>query len=136
VQVEGHQKYYQANAASPVFHELVGVVRKTVGLADPLRPALSLLGDRVRAAFVYGSVAAGEEGAESDIDLMVIADDPDYAALFEVLAPVERKLGRTVNANLMSLAEWRRKRSKPGGFAARLREGPRLFVVGSEDDLA
>lgn len=134
-QVEGRQKYYQADPASPVFEELVGLVRKTVGLAGPLGAALTQLGDRVHAAFVYGSVAAGAERAESDIDLMVIADDLDYPTLFEALAPLERQLGRSVNPNLMPLAEWRRKRSEPEAFTARIEAGPRVFVVGSEDDL-
>lgn len=133
--VEGRQKYYQADPASPVFEELVGLVRKTVGLAGPLRDALAEFGDRVRAAFVYGSVAAGAERAESDIDLMVIADDLDYPTLFETLEPLERQLGRAANPNLMTLAEWRRKRSEPDGFAARIEAGPRVFVVGSEDEL-
>src|SRR5262245_57107751 len=36
----GHQKHYQANAASPLFPELRSIVLKTVGLAEPLRAAL------------------------------------------------------------------------------------------------
>src|SRR5438105_9537546 len=37
----GNQKFYQANRESPVFAELHGLVVKTVGLAAPLRKALS-----------------------------------------------------------------------------------------------
>ncbi len=33
---EGHQKYYQANADAPVFEQLLGLIRKPVGLAGPL----------------------------------------------------------------------------------------------------
>ena len=134
-EVQGRQKYYQANSESPVFGELVGLVRKTVGLADPLRSALEPLAERIRAAFVYGSVAAGGERASSDIDLMVIADDLDYPTLFEALASAEGELGRTVHASLMTLADWKRRRSEMDGFAAKVAEGPRLFVVGSDDQL-
>jgi len=35
----GNQKHYQANAASPVFEELRGLVVKTSGIADVLRAA-------------------------------------------------------------------------------------------------
>jgi len=133
--VEGRQKYYQANAESPVFDELVGLVRKTVGLAEPLREALAPIAHRINAAFVYGSVAAGEERADSDIDVMVIAENLDYPTLFEALQAVERQLGRPVNPNLMTLKEWRRKLAETDSFVARLRNRPRLFVVGSEDDL-
>ncbi len=131
---EGHQKYYQANAECPVFEELVGLVRKTVGLVGPLREALAPLGDRVRIAFVYGSVASGKERADSDVDLMVIADELDYPMLFESVQTAEQQLGRTVNPNLMTPNEWRRKSAQPDSFAARLLDKPRLPVVGSEDD--
>ena len=109
----GNQKYYRANADSPVFHELAGLVRKTVGLLDPLRNALEPLREHMVAAFVYGSIAKGTEGAGSDIDLMVVADDLDYAALFAALPAAEAALARTVNPSLMTGPEWRRKRDEP-----------------------
>lgn len=132
---EGQQKYYQANADSPVFEELVGLIRKTVGLAGPLREALTPLSGRIQGAFVYGSVASGQERADSDIDLMVFAEDLDYPTLFEALQTAEQQLGRAVNPNLMTLEEWRRKCARSDSFATRLRERPRLFVLGAEDDL-
>jgi len=135
VSKDGHQKYYQANADSPIFEELVGLVRKTVGLAGPILDALAPLVNRIQAAFIYGSVASGTDQADSDIDLMVIADNLDYATVFEAVRSAERRLGRTVNPTLMTLDEWRRKRSQPDGFVARLEGKPRLLVLGSEDDL-
>lgn len=133
--MEGNQKYYQANVDSPVFEELVGLIKKTVGLAGPLREALTPLGDHIQAAFVYGSVASGEDRADSDIDLMVLAEGLDYPTLFEALQGAEHQLGRPVNPNLMTPAEWRRKCAESGSFAARLRDRPHLFVLGDEDGL-
>jgi predicted nucleotidyltransferase len=130
----GNQKYYQANQASPVFAELHGLIAKTSGLAAPLRAALAPLADRMRAAFVYGSIAKGTDTAASDIDLMVIADGLDYADVYAALQPVEAQLGRTVNPNVMTLAQWQRKRAERG-FVARLASEPRLFVIGSDDEL-
>ena len=132
---EGHQKYYQANAGAPVFEELVGLIRKTVGLAGPLREAIAPLGGSIRAAFVYGSVASGQDRADSDIDLMVIAEDLDYPTLFEALQDAERQLGRPVNPNLMTPDQWRYKCAQPDSFAARLQDRPRLFLLGNEDEL-
>ena len=57
----GKQKHYQANARSPVFQELRSLVLKTVGLADVLHAALAPKSNEIRAAFVYGSVAKGED---------------------------------------------------------------------------
>lgn len=135
VETLGNQKFYQANERAPVYAELVGLVRKTVGLAGPLQAALAPLADRVAAAFVYGSVAKGADRATSDIDLMVIADDLDYATLTAALAAAEDLLARLVSPNLMTRAEWRRKRADANGFAARIATQPKVFVIGSEDDL-
>lgn len=130
----GNQKYYQANRASPVFDELHGLILKTSGLLGPLRAALAPLAGRIHAAFVYGSVAKGTDHAASDIDLMVIVDDVDYAEVYAALQAVESALARSVSPNLMTLAEWRRKH-KQAGFVARIAAQPRLFVLGSDDDL-
>jgi predicted nucleotidyltransferase len=135
VQRVGNQKHYQANRESPVFAELHGLILKTSGLLAPLRAAFAGLAGRIHAAFVYGSVAKGTDRAASDIDLMVIADKLDYADVFSALQSVEAELGRTVNPNVMTPAEWRRKR-KQAGFVSRIASQPRLFVIGSDDELA
>ena len=135
VSMDGRQKYYQANRRSPVFRELTGLVRKSIGLSTPLREALAPLAGEITAAFVYGSVASGRDRADSDIDLMVIAEDLDYPKLFEAVQDAEKKLDRTVNPTLMTLREWRRKAARKDSFAARLQGRPRLFVLGSDDDL-
>jgi predicted nucleotidyltransferase len=133
--VDGRQKYYQANPDSPVFDELVALVRKTVGLAGPIRDALVPLADRIRAAFVYGSIASGGDRADSDIDLMVIADHLDYPTLFEAVQVAEGQLARSIDCRVMTPSEWQSKRARSDSFVARLQEKPRVFVLGSEDDL-
>ena len=131
----GNQKYYRANAESPVFAELAGLVRKTVGLVVPLQAALAPLARKIAAAFVYGSIAKGTDTAASDIDLMVITDKLEYGEVFTALKDAEAALGRPVSPNLMTRAEWRRKRAEADSFAARIAAQPRLFVLGSDDDL-
>ena len=131
----GNQKYYQANRESPVFRELHGLIVKTVGLTEPLRHALKGQASAIRAAFVYGSVAKGSDKTRSDIDLMVISDSLRYTDLFEALQKAEATLSRTVNPTVLKHAEWRAKRSRKDSFVARIASQPKLFVVGSNDDL-
>lgn len=131
----GNQKHYQANRAAPIFDELRGIVLKTFGLADVLRAALADLGDRVRVAFVYGSVAKGADTATSDIDLLVVADDMAYGELFERLSAAEGILGRKVNPSLYSSAELSRKRQEDNHFVTRVLSQPKIFLKGVEDDL-
>jgi predicted nucleotidyltransferase len=133
--VDGRQTYYQANPDSPVFDELVALIRKTVGLAGPLHDALMPLANRIHAAFVYGSIASGRDRADSDIDLMVIADDLDYPTLFEAVQLAEGQLARSVDCRVMTPSEWQRKRKRADSFVARLLDRPHVFVLGSEDDL-
>lgn len=135
VEAVGNQKFYRANEHAPVYAELVGLVRKTVGLAGPLHAALAPLAARITAAFVYGSVAKGSDRATSDIDLMVIAEGLDYATLTTALAAAEESLARPVNPNLMTRREWRRKQAEADSFAARIAAQPKVFVIGAEDDL-
>ena len=131
----GNQKHYQANRACPVFGELHGLIVKTVGVVEPLRQALAPKAKGIRAAFIYGSVAKGADTARSDIALMVISERLSYPDLFEALQGAEAVLARPVNPNVMSVAEWRTKRSRKDSFATRIGGQPRLFVIGSEDDL-
>lgn len=132
---EGNQKYYQANRDSPIFSELHGLVVKTIGVVEPLRAALGPLAERIAAAFVFGSVAKGNDRATSDLDLLVMADGLDYSDLYTALQAAEQEVARPINPTLMSRAEWRRKRAQPDSFAARVAAQPKLFVIGGEDDL-
>jgi predicted nucleotidyltransferase len=136
VSPSGNQKHYQANRDSPVFQELHRLVIKTVGIVAPLQRALAPKAKKIRAAFVYGSVAKGTDTARSDIDLIVISDSLGYPDLFEALQSAEQVLARPVNPNVMTLAEWQAKRGRAGSFVARVAQRPRLFLIGSDDDLA
>jgi hypothetical protein len=73
-EAEGRQVYFQADPDCPIFEELRSIIRKTVGLVDVLRDALSPVAERLVVAFVYGSFATGTEHSHSDVDLMVIGD--------------------------------------------------------------
>jgi predicted nucleotidyltransferase len=132
----GNQKHYQARRDSPVFEELRGLIVKTVGVAEPLREALDPKAGAIHAAFVYGPVARGTDRVKSDIDVMVVSDSLKYSDLFATLQAAEAVLGRTVNPTVMTLAQWRAKRARSHSFAARVAAQPRIFVIGSDDDLA
>jgi predicted nucleotidyltransferase len=69
-----NRTYYRPNADCPLLPELTGLVAKTVGVADVLRRALAPAAKEIAWAIVYGSLARGEEVAESDIDLLVIGN--------------------------------------------------------------
>jgi predicted nucleotidyltransferase len=132
----GNQKHYRANRHSSIFEELQGLILKTVALKEPLKEALEPYADKIKTAFIYGSVAKGIDTAQSDIDLMVIGDDLNYSDLYTTLQQAEDRLLRKINPTFLSTHDWRHRSSQEGSFARRLGAGRKMFVIGSEHDLA
>jgi predicted nucleotidyltransferase len=106
IQRVGNQKHYHANHESPIFNELRGIILKTAGLIEPLKQSLALYREKIKVAFVYGSIAKGTDTARSDIDLMVIGDDLTYAELFAGLQKAETILQRSINPTFLSFDDW------------------------------
>lgn len=131
----GRQTHYQANAASPVFAELRSLVLKTSGLADVLRAALAPFAQEVRAAFVFGSVARGEDTAASDVDLLLVSDTLAYPDLYEQLEAAEDRLGRRVDPTVYTTAELKGRLAVGNAFAARVLDGPKIWLIGGDGDL-
>jgi predicted nucleotidyltransferase len=76
-----------------------------------LREALASLADKIKAAFIYGSMAGGEFSRGSDVDVMVIGNI-SFAEIVSVLSPVQGVLSREINPSVYP----------PGEFKARLSE--------------
>lgn len=131
----GNQKHYQANRQSPIFEELRGIVLKTFGVADLLSQSLEDMRTKIRAAFIYGSVAKGTDTANSDIDLMVISPALSYAEIFPLLTEAEEKLERNVNLSLYTREEIQAKMAADNNFVKKVLEQPKVFLIGTEDDL-
>jgi len=132
--VQGRQVYFQANADSPVFADLKGLVVKTTGVVDVIREALAPVAVRIRLALVYGSIARGEEISSSDIDLLVVGK----ASLFDVvstLADAQEVLHREVNPAVFPPAEFKKKVRAGDPFLMAVVSGPKLFVIGGEREL-
>ncbi len=131
----GNQKHYQADPHAPIFDELRSIVIKTFGLADVLKGALVGHADRIRVAFIYGSVAKGSDTASSDIDLFLVSDELGYTDLYEVLAEVEARLGRRVSPTLHTSADLTAKLEEGNSFVLRVLEQAKIFLIGDDDDL-
>jgi predicted nucleotidyltransferase len=134
----GNLRCFRANPGSPVLRELVTLTRKTLGLEPMLSDALAPLVPRLRAAWVFGSVAKQTDTAESDVDVMVIGDDLTLSEVLERLLPVENELGRKINPTCYSVAEFASRRSEPDSFVSRVLAQPILPLIGelNEPDAA
>lgn len=125
---------FKANTGHPIFPELQSLLAKTGGMPALLRTGLAKLGDAVELAFVYGSVARGEQRASSDIDLMVIGS-VSLSALLKALRPVTETLRREVNPTVYSRDEFARKAKEGHSFVERILAEPKIFLKGDAREL-
>lgn len=130
----GNQKHYQANPDCPVFEELCGLVKKTVALAEPIREALIPLADRIRLAFLYGSVVKGTDTATSDIDILIVAEGLTLEAIYSALAQVEADLDRKISPTLYTPQEFTERRAANNTFLSRVLAGEHLMLIGEENE--
>ncbi len=135
VRAVGNQKHYQANPDSPIYAELCGIARKTVGLAEPLREALAPMAAQIKAAFVFGSVAKRQDTASSDIDLMIVSDSVSYGDTFLALETASAQLGRAVNPTIYTEKELAKRIKQGEAFITRVLAQPKVWLIGGEDDL-
>lgn len=132
---DGNRTYYQANRASPLFPDLAGLLRKTAGLADVLREALSPLTGKIKVAFLHGSQATGGAGAASDVDVLVVGE-VTFAEVVSALSPCQDRLGREINPTVYPREEFRSKVAAGHHFLLTVLKEPKVLLVGGEDDLA
>lgn len=130
----GRQVYFRANPDNPVYRELRGLLLKTAGVTDVLREALAPLAERIRFAFVYGSVARGSERRASDVDLMVVGD-VTFGEVVAVLGPAQERLGREVNPTVYSEAEFGSKLAAGRHFLSSVMKREKVFLHGNEHDI-
>ena len=120
MEMVGTQKHYRANPDSPLFEELCSIVRKTSGLANPIRGAIESLGGAVSLALIYGSVAKGGDTSASDIDLLIVADKLTLEATYAALAGAEQALDRRINPTLYTSIEFEQRRNDKNPFLTRV----------------
>ncbi len=130
----GRVVVYKANTKSPIFSELNAIIRKTFGVADILRAALLPFQSRIERAFIYGSVAKGQDTAASDIDLFVIASELGSADLYPELVSVEEKVGRKVSLTVYRPAEFQKKLESKNHFLVSVMAGPKIELIGEHDE--
>jgi len=132
--VQGPQVYYQANPNCPIFAELKNIVIKTIAIGDVLKDALTQLEDRIKVAFLFGSMVNSSENSSSDVDIMVIGNIT-FAEVTNALNPVQEKVRREINPVVYPPAEFRQKATKNHHFLKNVIKNEKLFLIGDEHEL-
>ncbi len=131
----GNQVFYRADTQCTIYEELAAIFRKTMGMASLLHSALSGLAGKIQVAFVFGSMASGQQKAGSDIDVCVLGN----VKLLEVVKAssfVQETLRREINLVVMTAKKFAEQSAKQDRFVTRVLSEPKVFVMGGEVELA
>lgn len=134
VKAIGNQRHYQANPDSPVYDDLCGLVKKTVGLVEPLKQSLSPIAKKIHLSVLYGSVAKGTDTADSDIDVLIVADGVMLEEVYSVLAPAENALGRKISPTLYTRQEYEKRLSSNNPFLTKVLSGKYIVLMDNRDE--
>ncbi|GAK29084.1 nucleotidyltransferase domain-containing protein [Serratia liquefaciens] len=130
---QGNQICYRANLNCLIFPELAAIFRKTSGLVERLRQALSEFNVELELAFVFGSIASGKANADSDIDVLIVGN-LSFPEVINAFYPLQQELGREINPKLYSLTEWQAALAENSAFIQDIMSKPQLRILGDMDD--
>ncbi|OGT21855.1 MAG: hypothetical protein A3K16_05320 [Omnitrophica bacterium RIFCSPLOWO2_01_FULL_45_24] len=129
----GNLTFYYPNKSYPLFDEFKSIVFKTIGAAGLLKEILEKI-KGVEIAFIYGSFAKDEAGAESDVDLFIIGKISEDELIKE-LGKAEKELKREINYSLYRRADFEKKKNEKDSFITDLIENNKIFLIGDKDEL-
>lgn len=129
---DGNRLYYRANIDHPIFPDIRNIVLKTIGLTDAIKSAIAK-DSLINIAFVYGSIAANNEKARSDVDLMVIGDI-GLRNLTKKLSGVTEQIGREINPFILTKKELQKRIQDKDHFVFQMLNASKIFIVGTENE--
>ena len=129
----GRHRSIKANADYFLYPELCSILRKTFGVAEPLKDALRPYAVRIKEAFVFGSVAQGSDTQRSDVDLLVVGA-VSLLQLSKLMLSVEQQIGRPIHLSLYGPQEWRELVARDP-VMRQIAKGPKLQLLPAAETL-
>ncbi|HEX9745534.1 MAG TPA: nucleotidyltransferase domain-containing protein [bacterium] len=125
---------YSINTYHPMYKPIRMLLEVGVGFLSVINAEVNdWMG--VDIAFIYGSYAVADQSDESDIDLALIG----YREKLEFYKPVhnlEERIGKSVHFIHYTPAQWQAESKKSDSFVKSLLYKPKVFLVGTDEDLA
>lgn len=129
---EGNLILYKLNENCPIYTELKAIIYKTEGFFNILLKKLKNLRG-LNFAFIYGSVADGNERSDSDIDLMVIGN-ANYDELIGAVLKTEDKINRKINLAFYSKKDFAANIKSRKFFFTNIHKCKKTFLIGGENE--
>ena len=128
---DGNRLYYTANTNHPLYTDICGLVEKTSGIVEKLKDVLGKIKE-VECAFIFGSLAKGEEKSHSDIDLIIIGD-VGQRVLSSKFKEVTEQTEREINPHIYSMKSWKGKLKKKDHFIKTILNDKKIFLIGDKN---
>jgi predicted nucleotidyltransferase len=80
-------------------------------------------------------VAKRQDAASSDVDIMIVSDDPGDPEFFQAVEELSQALGRKVNPAIYTSQELAARARRGNAFARRVLTQPKIRIIGKEDAL-
>ncbi len=130
---KGRMVYYKVIKTHPAFEDLKRLFLKTISLGDGIFQALSPFQNKIFCAFIFGSVAKGNESMDSDIDLFIIGD-LTLRELSKALSPLSKGLQRELNPVVFGQEEFQKRIASKDHFLIEILNSPKIWITGNESD--
>ncbi len=132
-EISGRRKNYFLDKACPIKEELKSIMLKTIAVGERIRELIKKA-ENIKYAFIYGSIAKGEEDLKSDIDLIVIGNI-DEIRLQKKIQQIESEISRTINYSLINIEEFKKRVKAKEPFLIRILREKKIEIIGSEDEI-
>lgn len=130
----GNQVLYRANQDAHFFPELRRLIQQLAGAVPALRKALEAFADEIDFACVFGSMARGDAGPDSDIDLLLVGDQITGRIKAEFRVAM-KDAGRALDILDLTRAQYAELLDQGSPFIREVVDGPLIMLLGNKDDL-
>jgi hypothetical protein len=126
---EANKVYFQGNRDYNLFAELRRMLLKTVGLKVVLEDVQA--DERIRAAFIHGPFAVGQEKPTDPIVIFAVGD-VSRQELQARAEEIQGSIGREITCYVRTPQSFRSRVQLGYGFVANVLAGPKLFLIGDK----
>jgi hypothetical protein len=122
----GGRPGYRINRSNMFYPELVSISLKSIGIPELLDEG----GVRALKVAIIGSFANGEFGDSSDIDVLVIGDEPTSGGADAALRKTSAVIGRELSTIVIGSEQYRDERDRQSGFIGSVLGEPFILLRG------
>ena len=90
----------------------------------------------IQAAFVFGSSVRGTARDDSDVDVLIVEEGMPLAAIGRATSAAQSLLDRAIDIRRYTPASLADRLRRGSRFLLEVLEGPKTWLIGSEDALA